>query len=809
MKKIFFILFIIINLISFSITIGLYKAAPIVIDEKTGFLNEILNYIAESNNIELDIIIDTQQNLIEKLRRNEIDAVAPLAYTEKRAEDFYFNNEPIFFEWAVVYTRKDLNLKSILDLKNKKIGVMKTDIFYNGNGGIKDILNDFKTNATYIELNTYEEIFEKLHKKIIDVGIVPRFFGLDMEKKYNVNKTSIIFKPIGGHIMYRKDENLKNIFTIFDKKIKELKNDNNSYYYKTFDKYFEPIIREKIPKWLIYIIIFGSIFILIIFALFYLYSNLLKKEVDNRTKLLKKAFNNLEYKISELNASKKLIEEIVNLSPNPIYIKNIEQNIIFANNAFANLIGMKKEDIIGKSLFDLFHEKNKKLVEDSIIEDVEILSSKKKGFIDTFELNLNNKIMYFKDYKSSISISDKEKGLLVLWVDVTEIIKHQKILENKNSELKILNEKLFKIIDLIYYLGNKDIDLEKYFDYLLKFAIELSENADHGSISISDGENWRFISAVGHDIKILKNLPLKSKYMIQTGEKIKFFKYDELTRFNNELFDNDIIKQKFFNAIKPINEIMIATTKIRKDKLLSFALETAANTNKTFNDSDKLIFQAFINIAKTTLSSKLDIDQVKNAYLNFANKLALIAEAHDDITGQHIYRVGELASFIAKKLGLPNEKILEIHEFAPLHDIGKIFIPLEILNKKSRLTDEEYEVIKKHTIYAKKLLGEDRYFNTALKIALYHHEKYNGGGYPFNLSGDEIPIEAQIVSIVDIYDALRSKRPYKNALTHEVTMKIILEGDDRTSPKDFNPKILEILNTYSTKIKDIYNSFCD
>ncbi|NUU99568.1 phosphohydrolase [Marinitoga sp. 1154] len=222
-----------------------------------------------------------------------------------------------------------------------------------------------------------------------------------------------------------------------------------------------------------------------------------------------------------------------------------------------------------------------------------------------------------------------------------------------------------------------------------------------------------------------------------------------------------------------------------------------------------MIFQAFINIAKTALSSKLNIDQVKNAYLNFASKLALIAEAHDDITGQHIYRVGELASFIAKKLNLPAERILEMREFAPLHDIGKIFIPLEILNKKSRLTDEEYEIMKKHTIYAERLLGDDPYFDTALKIAIYHHEKYNGGGYPFNLKSEKIPIEAQIVSIVDVYDALRSKRPYKEALSHESAMNIILEGDDRTSPEDFNPEILNIFRKYSNEIKEIYNSFSD
>ncbi|WP_129409170.1 HD domain-containing phosphohydrolase [Marinitoga lauensis] len=809
MKKIFiFLIIIIIPILSLSITIGLYKAPPIVIDENTGFLNEILNYIAKKNNIPLNIIIDSQEDLIEKLKEGKIDAVAPLGYTKERAANFYFNKDPVFFEWAVVYTRNNLHLNSLLDLKGLKIGVMKTDIFYEGNAGIKDILNSFKIKADFIEFDSYKDIFENLNQKKIDAGVVPRFFGLDQEKNYKVNKTSIIFKPVGGFIMYKKDDNLKKIFDIFDKNIVKLKENNTSFYYKTFDKYFEPVIREKIPVWLKISIVFGIITVSIIIALFYFYSKLLKRKVDKRTKSLKNALLELEAKITELNNSKKLIEEIVNLSPNPIYIKNIEQKIIFANNALANLLEMKKSDLIGKNLLEIFDNNNKKLLEDSVIEDIEIISDEKKGYVDNFKLVIKDKILYFKDYKTSIPLNNNEKGLLVLWVDITEIIKSQKKLEQKNKELLDANKKLEEVINLIYNLEEKNINLEMYFDYLLKNALKIIKKANYGSISIGKGERWQFLSVAGYDINILKSLELKRKYMIQTQEKIQIFKSNELRKFNESIFDENTLK-KFSRAVKNVKEIMLATAYIDKNIILNFSLDIAENSNESFDDEDKKIFQSFINLAKSILSKKLNIDKIKNAYLNFANKLALVAEAHDDITGQHIYRVGELASFVAKKLGLSDEKILEIREFAPLHDIGKIFIPLEILNKKTRLTDEEFEIMKKHTIYAKRLLGNDPYFETALKIALYHHEKYNGGGYPFNLKGDEIPIEAQIVSIVDVYDALRSKRPYKDAFSHEKTLKIILNGDDRTSPENFNPKLLEILKKYSADIKDIYNAFSD
>ena len=196
--------------------------------------------------------------------------------------------------------------------------------------------------------------------------------------------------------------------------------------------------------------------------------------------------------------------------------------------------------------------------------------------------------------------------------------------------------------------------------------------------------------------------------------------------------------------------------------------------------------------------------ELYDAYYNFATTLARIAEKHDDTTGKHIQRVGEIAGFIAEKMNLPPMLVDQIRKFAPLHDIGKIMVPDKILQKKGPLTEEEWELMKKHTEFGAELLGNKQHFMVARNIALYHHEKFDGSGYPFGLKGNQIPIEAQIVSIADVYDALRDERPYKPALTHEESVKIILEGDRRTKPEHFNPQILEIFKQYHEQIRDIY-----
>ncbi len=197
-------------------------------------------------------------------------------------------------------------------------------------------------------------------------------------------------------------------------------------------------------------------------------------------------------------------------------------------------------------------------------------------------------------------------------------------------------------------------------------------------------------------------------------------------------------------------------------------------------------------------------NDLEKAHLMFAQELSMIAEGYDEETGNHIYRVGKLAAFIAEKLGLGEAFSNEIEYYARLHDIGKLLIPHEILRKPGKLTEEEFEIMKKHTLYGEILLRDLERFEMARNIVLYHHEKYNGGGYPFGLKGEEIPIEARIVAIVDVYDALRSRRPYKREMSHEEAVKVITHGDSKTHPEDFDPEILRVFTQFSEKIKELW-----
>jgi HD-GYP domain-containing protein (c-di-GMP phosphodiesterase class II) len=188
------------------------------------------------------------------------------------------------------------------------------------------------------------------------------------------------------------------------------------------------------------------------------------------------------------------------------------------------------------------------------------------------------------------------------------------------------------------------------------------------------------------------------------------------------------------------------------------------------------------------------------------SKVSEILHNKDLVTGLHTDRVRAYTAILASAVleefkPVVNVELLNrIITFSNVHDIGKLMVPDYILNKEGPLTDEEFDIIREHASQAPSLLKEmDEFgemdemdFEVATVIAEHHHERWDGTGYPHGISKRAIPLAARIVTLVDVYDALRSKRSYKDAFTHEEAVKIILEGDHKTQPVHFDPNILEI-----------------
>lgn len=252
------------------------------------------------------------------------------------------------------------------------------------------------------------------------------------------------------------------------------------------------------------------------------------------------------------------------------------------------------------------------------------------------------------------------------------------------------------------------------------------------------------------------------------------------------------------------------------------------NTFSWINKYENIIRIWLIHGLSTLLiaaSISISISMFLNGFSHTLNKvfstkkatifgLAKLAEHKDTDTGKHIVRLQEYAGIITEYLFshhnndgyITKDYIEDIKVSSVLHDIGKVGIKDNILRKPGKLTQEEFEEMKKHTILGGEVISEIErnisgrsVYSIGKEIAFYHHEKWNGSGYPFGLKGEKIPLSARIIAIVDVYDALTTKRPYKEPFSHDIALSIIT----KESGKHFDPLMVEALIMNETHFRNI------
>ncbi|MEA2022467.1 MAG: HD-GYP domain-containing protein [Candidatus Caldatribacteriota bacterium] len=180
--------------------------------------------------------------------------------------------------------------------------------------------------------------------------------------------------------------------------------------------------------------------------------------------------------------------------------------------------------------------------------------------------------------------------------------------------------------------------------------------------------------------------------------------------------------------------------------------------------------------------------KMRKVYLDTIRALAAAIDAKDPYTKGHSERVSKNAVALAQEMNLPDREIENIEYSALLHDIGKIGIEDSILGKNDRLTEQEFEKIKKHTIMGANIIEPVDFLKSSYKAIYHHHERYNGNGYPDGIKEEEIPLSARIIAVVDAYDAMGSDRPYRKKLGKDIIIKILKEQ----SGKQFDPEVVKV-----------------
>ena len=277
-----------------------------------------------------------------------------------------------------------------------------------------------------------------------------------------------------------------------------------------------------------------------------------------------------------------------------------------------------------------------------------------------------------------------------------------------------------------------------------------------------------------------------------------------------------------YNVILPVNAMALTTA--RQSFETAKAREEAVSQIRALDiRTGDEIENLYCSIAKTTQEMVRNIEQMEkqNEMINkLQNGLILVladmVESRDQCTGDHVRKTAAYAGVILRQMKkdgdyteqLTDNFMEEVVNSAPLHDVGKIRVPDSILNKNGKLTDEEFEQIKQHTTSGSEIItratdmvseNSENFLKEAKNLALYHHEKWNGTGYPCGLKGDEIPLSARVMAVADVFDALVSRRSYKEGFPLEKAMQIIHDG----SGTHFDPKVVEAFENARDEVAEI------
>ncbi|TAK72311.1 MAG: HD domain-containing protein, partial [Dehalococcoidia bacterium] len=203
---------------------------------------------------------------------------------------------------------------------------------------------------------------------------------------------------------------------------------------------------------------------------------------------------------------------------------------------------------------------------------------------------------------------------------------------------------------------------------------------------------------------------------------------------------------------------------------------------------EQIAGQAVTAVEQAILFAKMRTyaNEVEVGYDATLKALMAALDAKDEVTEGHCERVAKLTLHLARRMGIDETQLIDIERGAMLHDVGKIGVPDAVLQKPKELNDAEWETMRKHPLLAAVMVSKIGFLEPSLPILMYHHERFDGGGYPFGLIADKIPLEARIFSIVDAYDAMTSDRPYRLAMTHEAAMAEVAVN----SGGQFDPEVV-------------------
>lgn len=318
--------------------------------------------------------------------------------------------------------------------------------------------------------------------------------------------------------------------------------------------------------------------------------------------------------------------------------------------------------------------------------------------------------------------------------------------------------------------------------------------ADRCSIFIYDREKEELWSKVAH---VIEPIRISAKKGVAGYAALSQETQIVVDAYNDYRFNPDVDKTTGY-----LTQTILSVPLLNNREETIGVFQALNKKNGIFTNIDAELLLLISNYAASTIENARLHDLLRSTQTKIIHKLASAAEFKDQETSKHTKRVGMYSALLGKNYGLSQEEIYKLELAAPMHDAGKMGIADHILLKPGKLSFEEFEIMKTHTLIGHDLLidHDNDYLKIAALVALEHHEKWDGSGYPYGKKEEEISIYGRIVAIADVFDALISARPYKEPWSFEGAHALIQNG----SGSHFDPKLVDIFTEHIEAIRTIY-----
>ncbi|MCX7748894.1 MAG: HD domain-containing protein [Clostridia bacterium] len=497
-------------------------------------------------------------------------------------------------------------------------------------------------------------------------------------------------------------------------------------------------------------------------------------ELYSRKFKLQKVSMELDATYEQLDETEKKFHSLINNIPDVILVIDDEGNITFVNDACTDMFGYDKLYLTGKNIMDLVDTKKMTMPVQRIAQK---LLSQKSVSIRLSLAKKDGSVIITEAIFTNYIFNGVNMGLQATVRDITRKRRMEEEIIQSNNDLAIINSVSRSL--------TSTLDLNELFNLItnevsgrLKYPLCLLGLAD------KDGLNVKAFSGVhfqDSDCPLnFESSTLKKDILEKVIGKSEILRIKELSKDS---------------VIDEINRTKLEGGKVVE--LLSVPINCAnkkmgvliVGSSYYFKRREVNLISSIANNAAVAIENALLYESTRKYFIKTIDVLIAAIEAKDKYTEGHSQRVSKYAVKIAKKMGLAKEQIEDIKVAGILHDIGKIGISDSILLKADKLTKDEYEEIKQHPAISNKILHSVGFSDRTLKAIAYHHERYDGKGYPFGLIGEDITIEAQIIAVADAYDAMTSNRSYRKAMSREEALNELFVNKET----QFNPKVIDAL----------------